>query len=314
MSKSRIRIAITYIAYPVAMARYFHEALLRREDVQVWSACPYSGRSIPWTRTGEPPGMHLPDKYLLRPSKPLPMTSPPMVSYRMLEKELPWPVDLWIEFNAMMTAVGKPEGAPLAMVLTDPHVLGDFYKDQRSRADFIFNMQTPYLSEGDVWLPYAYSPQWHRQTRSLFANREYDSALIGLQYPWRTKLVERMRAEGLNVFYDIGPAYDDAEAIYHNTKVGFNWSSKQDTTARCFELMAFGIPAVMNRVPDLISMFKDGQDFLGFDTEEEALTLIKGLIADPKRAEEIGAAGRRAVEPHTWDVRIESILKHVGLI
>ncbi len=309
MSRNRLKVAITYIAYPVAMARYFHEALLRRTDVQVWSAGPYTGRSIPWGG-----GMHLPDKYLLKPSHPTAMTSPPMVSYPMLEKKMPWQPDLWLEVNAGLTAIGRPEKAPLAMVLTDPHVLADFYLAQRSRADYVFSMQTPYLQPGDILVPYGYSPQWHRETRILFANREYDSALIGLQYPQRTRLVADLRNQGRNVFYDIGPAYDDAEAIYQNTKVGFNWSSKQDTTARVFELLAFGIPAVLNRVPDLMRMFKDGRDFIGFDTHEEALDAINGLLADPEKGTRIGAAGRRAVEPHTWDARVEQILFETGML
>ncbi len=314
---NRLNIGITYIAYPVAMARYFHEALLRREDVQVFSAGPYTGRSIPWNG-----GMHLPEKYLLKPTKTMPMTSPPMVSYPLLEKEAPWPIDLWIEVNAGLTAIGKPS-APLALVLTDPHVLSDFYVAQRGRADYVFGMQSPYLSPGDILLPYGYSPEWHRQTRIPFANREYDVALIGLHYPQRTALVERLRqpnnhphrdGAGFNVFYDIGQAYDDAEAIYHSTRVGFNWSSKLDTTARCFELMAFGIPAVMNRVPDLMRMFKDREDFLGFDTEDEAVAMIHALLNDPEWAEQVGAAGRKAVEPHTWDARIEQILEETGAI
>lgn len=309
MRRKTLRIIVTYIAYPVAMARYFHEALLRRNDVQVWSAGPYTGRWIPWGG-----GMNLPEEYLLRLNHPTSLTQPPMVSYPVLEREKPWEPDLWLEVNAGMTALGKPVSAPLAMVLTDPHVLGDFYHPQRSRADFVFGMQTPYLKPGDIWLPYAYSPWWHKPSEIPWKDRKYDAALLGLQYQSRNQLVAALRSKGLRVAYELGPAYGDAMAIYHNTRVGLNWSSLQDTTARCFELMAFGLPAVMNRVPDLMGMFKDGEDFVGFDGLEDAVAHVEGLLAAPERAQKIGANARNSVEPHTWDSRIETILKEVGLI
>jgi glycosyltransferase involved in cell wall biosynthesis len=231
----------------------------------------------------------------------------------LISSHKPWEPDLWLEINAGLTALGRPVSAPLAMVLTDPHVLTEFYASQRARADYVFNMQSPYLRPKDLWLPYAYSPVWHTPTEVAWDQRENDAALLGLQYQHRTKLVSALRSQGLKVHYELGPAYGDARAIYHNTRVGLNWSSLQDTTARCFELMAFGLPAVMNRVPDLMSLFKDGQDFIGFDNESQAVTAINGLLADPQKAQEIGRAARKAVEPHTWDSRVETILKEVGL-
>ena len=77
--------------------------------------------------------------------------------------------------------------------------------------------------------------------------------------------------------------------------------------------MAFGIAPVFNRVPDLMAMFKDGQDFEGFDTMDEALGIINALINDPIRAEELGRNARIAVEPHTWDARIQQIFTGMGI-
>ena len=314
----RIRIAITYICYPVAMARYFHEALIQNPDIEVWSAGPFTGQQIPWGG-----GMKLPESYVLKPSHPTSMTAPPMVSYPMLEKAAPWQPDLWLEINAGMTAIGKPSYAPLAMVLTDPHVLSDFYVAQRPRADYVFNMQTPYMQPGDIWLPYGYSPIWHTETQISFDERTFDCALLGLQYGNRNKLIDRImlpnqhpRTGGapFKIAYKLGPAYQDARDIYHNTRVGLNWSSQQDTTARVFELMALGLPAVMNRVPDLMRMFKDGEDFLGFDTEGEAVQHVHALLSDTPRAVEIGKRARKAVEPHSWNARIQSIFEKTGII
>lgn len=309
--KKKIRVAITYMAYPLCMARYFHEALLRRDDVEVWSAGPYSGRSIPWGISG----MLLPEKYLRKLDYPLP-SSPPRMNYMIAQKQCPWQPDLWLEINSTFQATGKPSNAPLAIVGADPHALdysGESGAFSRRRADVFFNMQRPYMQEGDEWLPYAYDPVWHSQTSIRFSQRTYDASLIGLQYPQRQSLFASLRAIGYNCFTEIGHCYDDARAIYHNTKVGINWSSLQDTTARVFEVMAFGIAPVFNRVPDLMDLFKDGQDFEGFDTLDEAVGITSALINDPLRAEELGRNARIAVESHTWDARINQIFERMGI-
>ena len=305
----KIRIVITGIWFPVAMCRYYWEAMLDNPKIEVWCAGPWTHVSIPWGG-----GMRLPEEYSLKPNHPTSITNPPMISYPVLERECPFQPDLWIEVNAGLTALGKPTNAPLAMVLTDPHVLTDFYRDQRPRADFVFNMQSPYTQAGDIWLPYGYSKRWHTPTQIPFADRKYDAALMGLQYGNRNDLVGRLIAEQLQVFYRLGPAYEDARRIYHDTRVGLNWSSLQDTTARCFELMALGLPAVMNRVPDLITMFRDGQDFIGFHTLDEAVAGVKFLLSNPEAAEQIAKNGRAAVEKHSWDARIKTILEKTGVI
>jgi spore maturation protein CgeB len=121
----------------------------------------------------------------------------------------------------------------------------------------------------------------------------------------------RIQASGKKTFYDTGPAYEDARTIYHSTRVGLNWSSRLDTTARVFELLAFGLPAVLNRVPDLVDMFVDGQDFVGFDSQDEAMIGIDGLLSKPDRAAEIAKAGLEAVKKHTWDARMAEVLSVV---
>jgi hypothetical protein len=81
-----------------------------------------------------------------------------------------------------------------------------------------------------------------------------------------------------------------------------------------FELMAMGIAPVLNRVPDLMSMFEDRQDFLGFDTEDQAVSLVTELLDDLEFADWVGRCARKAVEPHSWDARVQQILEDTGLV
>lgn len=300
-----LRVAFITIWYPVAMGRYIFEGLRRLPDVEVWTAGPYTGRWIPWNG-----GMNLPLHYVHPPNLPLPLGVRPEVNYSLLETRKPWEPDIWIEANAGLYTQGRPKGK-YAVVATDPHVLD--YTAARSKADLLFNMQTPYMQPGDFHLPYGYDPIWHSPSETPWDERNYDAALLGLQYPQRTALVEKLRSMGRTVRYELGLAYGDAAKVYQDTRVGMNWSSLQDTTARAFELMAFGLPSVLNRVPDLMSMFQQGEHFLGFDTMGEATFNVEWLLENPDKAQEMGRKARAAVEPHTWDNRAEQILKTAGL-
>ena len=309
--KRKIRIAFGTIFYPLTMSRYMLEALQRREDVELWTYGPFSGAWIPW---GD--GMSLPTRHVFTPNAPLPLGPgvQPIVRYGQMELLKPWEPDLWLEVNAGLQAQGKPVSGKYAVIGTDPHVLGQIYDRVRPRADYFFGMQSPYLGEGDIFLPYAYDPIWHSPSPISMKDRAYDLALIGLQYPQRTNVVNILRNRGMKVYYELGKVYDEARDIYHNTKVGFNWSSLLDTTARVYELMAMGTVPVLNRVPDLMNMFENGKDYVGFDTANEAVNHIEYYVNHPEEAEIISAQAKEAVKEHTWDARMETVLQEVGLL
>lgn len=308
----KIRIAFASIHYPVAMSRYFWEALLRRDDVEVWSFGPFTGNWIPWSDpiTGVPE-MRLPDSYVRRPDFPMPFSPPPTLNYNMAQVAVPWEPDLWLECNAALTVIGRPIGGKYAVVGTDPHVC--HYDKERRDADHFFNMQPSYMKPGDILLPYAYDPVWARPTEVPWAERTQDTAIVGLHYQHRTALIDRLTRLHISSVYTIGPSYQDYEAIYHQTRVGLNWSSLQDMNAKMFELLAFRIPLVANRIPALALYFREEEHYLGFDTVDEAVACVERLLADPVRAQEMAVRGRAAVEPHTYDARVQTILEATGL-
>jgi spore maturation protein CgeB len=127
-------------------------------------------------------------------------------------------------------------------------------------------------------------------------------------------LFQKLKENAYNVRFETGPAYEDARDIYWNSKCGINWSSLQDTTARCFELMALGVAPILNEVPDLQALFRSGEDYLGFTTVEEAYELVRKMVADPDACDLAGYRARQAVLPHTWDARVETILKTAGVL
>lgn len=299
-----MKVVLSGIFYPMAILRYFEAALRRRKDVELFTVGPYTGQSIPWGG-----GMTLPSKYAGMPDIPLTLSNghssfwPPPV---FIEKKLPWQADLWLQIDAGWFLRGKPKHGKNIVVATDPHVLN--YDMRRSFADTFYCMQTPYMKDGDEYLPYAYDPIWHTPEDQP---QNFDVCLIGLHYQQRSALVEALRARGLDVFYDLGPSFDEARALYNQAPIGLNWSSRQDLTARVFELLGMGRLAVVNRVPDLARFFEDGVDLMAFDTMDEAIEKVLFYHDHPYEMHAIAASGHETVIPETWDARIETILEAV---
>lgn len=300
-----MKVLFLYLAYPLAMGTYFKRALLRRSDVELKVVGPYSGAFIPWLG-----GMNLPAKYAQPPDIPLPY--PPAshgVSYGFVKSKLNgWTPDLVLTADAGIHWDSKPTDGYVAHIATDPHVLN--YDLPRSYSDKFFNMQKVYSVPGDTWLPYAYDPTvWYRETNPAEPNI---ACLIGMPYPQRIEWVEALRRTGVKVLFENGPVFDEARKLYERATIGLNWSSLLDLNARVFELMGMSLCPVMNRVPDLDTLFQEDKHYLGFSSLTEAVEKVVWARDHPSEATEIAFDANQAVQQHTYDARIEQIFKECG--
>ena len=303
----KIKVALVGIYYPMAMLRYFEKALERRPDVELITVGPFTGNRIPWNG-----GMTVLPKYAKSPTHALPqdfIRSGKINSKVFNTIEDLSDVDLWLEVDAGFYLDPKPETGIVAHVATDPHVLS--YDRQRQLADHFFNMQTPYMKNGDIYLPYAYDPTTHYYKEEAY---EHDVCMIGLHYQQRTELINRLLSRNLRVFYSIGQIFDEYREMYNKSKIGINWSSRLDMNARVWELAAMGVPAVQNTVPDMKTFFVPGEHYLEFTDVNGAEKQVMTLMSNPDMAIEMASAAMRKVEPHTYDARIQQILERVGLI
>lgn len=252
-------------------------------------------------------GQHLAPKYAIQPDLAFPMGNEPLViPISFIESKLPWIPDLWLQIDAGFYFRGKPSYGKNVIVGTDPHVLN--YDTQRKLADTFYCMQACYSKPEDEYLPYAYDIEWHRPEEQP---QNYDVCLIGLHYPNRNRLIEALRGRGVKVYYANGPVFDEARSLYNQAPIGLNWSSLNDLTARVFELLGMRRLAVVNRVPDLERFFKPWIDLIAFDKLEEAVEAVVHYRDYPDDAKTIAENGYRAVQPHTWDARIEQVLSDV---
>ena len=303
----KIKIALVGLFFPMAMLRYFERALERRPDVELVTVGPYTGNFIPWSG-----GMTVLPKYAKSPTHALPkdFITAGKINPKIFQTfEDLSDVDLWLEVDAGFYLDPKPETGIVAHVATDPHCIS--YDRQRQLADVFFCMQSPYMKNGDVYLPYAYEPTVHYYQEEAY---EHDVCMIGLHYPSRTELVNRLLSRNLRVFYSIGQIFDEYREIYNKSRIGINWSSRLDMNARVWELAAMCIPAVQNTVPDMRTFFVPGDHYLEFTDVNGAEKQVMTLLSDPDMANEMANKAMRKVEPHTYDLRIQQILERVGLI
>lgn len=301
----KIKIVCSQIFYPVTMGWYMIRALQRRDDVEVFTVGPFTGNWIPWAG-----GMRIDYQYVESPDLPLPQnligTKP---SFEFIKNNLPWKPDVWFQFDAGFHYATRPDAGVVALICTDPHALFDHYKYPRRYSDIVFNMQMPYFSDGDIYLPYAYDNTWlYHQDKE----KKYDACAIGLQYTHREDLVRALRNAGIDVFYDIGLVYDDYREKYNESRLALSWSSLKDLPCRVWEGMGLKLPVITNRVPDLDHWFVNGEDYLGFDNKVEAVEKVLWALDNYDDALKIAEnAHKKVIEAHTWDHRVEYMLEKV---
>lgn len=302
-------IALVYRHFGVSIAHYFKRSFKRRSDIDTISIGVAYGRNIPWQG-----GMVLP--YEDVPDIPIPEGDVPWVYIEsQVQQKYGKPADVIIVFNAAYRIDGRPSHSKYLIVGTDGHCVP--YDRDRASADALFNMHEFYAQPGDVILPYAYDPEFHAP---LDRPKEYDACLIGVAYEHRVQWVNALRGRGVNVCFQNGPAYKDAQELYARSTVGLNWSSLQDLNARAFEVPAMGLPLVQNTVPDLPRYFNHTQTIGFSDNVNNRQACIQGatdavvnLLSESEKIKSVAAAGHQAVKPHTYDARVATILNHIGI-
>ena len=313
-----MKIVVSYLGYPLTMATWFIRALQRRKDVELTRVAPYTGTWIPWSKPDTDPrlGMNVSSKYLDPPEIALPQSMANIHLHpQMLVDKLPKDIDLWLQIDAGWHLSVRPPAKIVALIETDPHVLKRWYDLPKSYSDFTFCMQSNYMEKDEIYLPYAYDPTVHYPIKTLYPHeKEYDVCLVGLLYPQRAALINKLRSDGLSVFYDIGLIFDDYNEVYNKSRIALSWSTLDDLPARVWEGMAMGLPVVTNRVPDLKHFFVEDEDYIGFDDLEEARWQVLRLTRNSLLESLIGDHGKETVEPHTYDARIQTILETVGLL
>jgi hypothetical protein len=310
MSNKKIRVTMGGIHYPLSMMSWFIRAFRQRKDIDLWLFGPFSGTYTPWMY-----GIHMPQKYVVTPDFPLPQQSiQQSISSAIINAQMPWIPDITIQIDAGWHLADRPAGNIVVHIQTDPHVLKPYYALPKSYSDINFCMQLQYSEVGEIYLPYAADETVCYPMPEV--DKIYDACLIGLQYPTRNSLVQRLQSHGLSVKYETGLIFDEYRMAYNQSKIALNWSTLEDVPCRFFEGMAMGLPMVSNIVPDMEKLgFIEGTDYFGFRSLDEADGKVKQLLIDEGLRCWVAENGyRKVMEKHLWKYRIEQILKEANLI
>lgn len=308
MNKTKVLVSANWFGI-TACAEYVVRALKRRTDVEVKTIGAFPGRSIAWANPSV-----LPEKYVFRPDYPLPaMPIGAEVPIQMISNQLKqFHPDMFIQVDAGFHFIGKIDNCINITILTDPHVLREYYNKVKSQYDIVFCTQTPYSVGGDeFYLPYAYDSEWHK---SVIQDKIYDVMLIGNTYANRVDLMDTLSNDGIKTYFKLGIAKDDVTELMSQSLIGLNWSSLDDLTARVWEIMGCGQIPVINRVTDLQYFFKEDEDYLGFSTKQEAIDKIKMVLENPGMYYQTVLNYTKKLSLHTWDERVKTILYTSGFL
>lgn len=296
-----MKILILYRHFPVAMGRYIHWGL-QEAGHEVMSIGPYSKGNIPWAGGMEMPNHKYPPNIELQ-GDPPPVTAQEAINEA---RKLGFKPDAFIQAADTFALLGDTD-IPNIVIGTDPHAIDylPFIKD----ADDFVTMQKFYHPD-KVWMPYAYTPSINRYLPDEVIR--YHVVFSGLQYDHRKDALRALSDKGWNVFSGIGYVYDAYNRLYNSGMIAFNWSSKQDLPARFWEGMAAKRCVLTNRVPDLKELdFKEGTDYLGFDTLDEAVEKASFYLKHQDLLFKIADNGYKKVKNHTWKNRVEKMLQEV---
>jgi spore maturation protein CgeB len=158
-------------------------------------------------------------------------------------------------------------------------------------------------------------------------NKIYDVSFVGGRYGLREKIVNRISQAGIKIV-PYGPGWDNGSIgpaqmadVFGGSKiilgmgtVGYN----QDILTiklRDFDAPMAGALYLTHRNPDLLQLFKEGQEIECYETIDECIRKIKFYLAHPKECAQIGKlAALRARKDHTWEKRLGHMFQFIGLL
>jgi glycosyltransferase involved in cell wall biosynthesis len=166
----------------------------------------------------------------------------------------------------------------------------------------------------NTWLPCAYDPIWFTPSPIPMPERAYDVCIVGVPYPRRQVIVQQMAAVGLKVYANVGLLYKEYAEAYQNSRISLCVSAAHDVAQRIYETAAMGCAVLTDRCNDFDRLgFRNGNEGIVFDSDEEAIELAKKLLASPKELKRIASEGQMWARSHTWDARAKTILEKMGL-
>ena len=295
--------------WPVSFSRYFLPAL-KRTGHKIITVGPWTGKWIRWNKGME---LDIPEALCGLPDIVSNSNFSMFQPISEVENQIDFPVDLWLHINSDFCLAGKPRHGIVASVFVDSPTQN--YDLERTWSDFSFNMQKAWCKDGDTWLPFAYSRDFHYPLKRK-EPFEYDISHLGVLGKARAVFAELARSRGMKIRFETGPAYDQLRTIYKDSRVCFSWSTRGELVGRVFEALSMGIPLLTDRISPENGLWELGlhenTHFKAFSDLSEALSMAKYMLNHYDEQKEMAERGRREVPGNSYDERVKTILETVG--
>lgn len=191
------------------------------------------------------------------------------------------------------------------------------------------------------WLPFACDPDFHKPVRFTMEEQERygcDVCFVGsgweALYPYRRKYLEALIDFNLGIW---GPGWHTLPPksplrkfvrggetrpaewvkIFSAAKIVFHSHYRDphgkipcyQASPRVYEALACGALLIVDRQPDVLRLFANGEDLVIFDDIKDLKELVSYYLKHRKEARKIAKAGRKKVlAHHTYRHRIKEIL------
>lgn len=290
-----LKILVLAVHYEVTGARYITDALKRLKHEVYHVGAP--------ARLADAWGVSVPGKYAWFSQIP----------------PNDWLPDLVIIADTLTTHMDVPvlaRNAPIVVWTQDNHV-----RNVRHAAiDHYFlahyhGQSQPVSHPDETWLPCAADIHAFTPSPIPWDKREYDVCLVGVMYPQRVKLIDRLRAEGFKVFAATGLVYGEYQQSYANSRISLCVSANGDLAQRFFETAAIGCTVLTDLTDDLSNDPATNAElglsgFAVYQNEDDCIHMVRDLLTvNPKTA----AAGAKRLqllvrEFHTWEHRAQVVI------
>ncbi|MDP8263091.1 MAG: glycosyltransferase [Candidatus Ancaeobacter aquaticus] len=207
---------------------------------------------------------------------------------------------------------------PCAFLAIDTHLKHPYEKirEQSHHYDFVFCAQKEGAEKlarhekiDTFWVPLGCDPVIHKK---LDCKKNLDIGFVGTDGKkcLRKMLLEKLKTRYPNSF--IGWAeHTKMSKIYSSSKIGFNYSIKNDINMRMFEVMSCGTLLITNAIDNngFNELFEDKKNIIIYNTPEELFDLIDYYLSHDTEREKIALAGHKlAVGKYTYRDRMNTML------
>ena len=166
------------------------------------------------------------------------------------------------------------------------------------------------------WLPFAVEPKAYPRVHAV---KKYDWGFVGhLNTERRINLLDTMYKEIPNGWIVWKKFFEDAAAVYHDSKISIHYSVAGDQSMRNFEVMGSGGFLLTDRNKGMETLFQDGVHCVMYDSIPDAIEKAKYYIAHDEERDKIAEAGyQEVIAKHTYKHRVDTLIekaKEYGLI